>query len=78
MVLQVESTTKSRLVAMPKRVASDIVSLIENEYFAGANPNQIAQRYPDIARRTVYNLCNNMRDFGAAYPVLTTVPPYRP
>jgi hypothetical protein len=42
MVLQVESTTKSRLVAMPKRVISDIVSLIKNEYFVGANPNQIA------------------------------------
>jgi hypothetical protein len=39
MVLQVESTIKSRLVAMPKRVASNIVSLIENEYFVGANLN---------------------------------------
>ena len=63
---------------MAPRINATTAQNIENDYFLRMRPSYIATRYPEVSRATVYNLCNNLRDFGAAYPILPLAPIGRP
>lgn len=59
-------------------VSPIIAQKIENDYFLGMRPSYIATRYLEVSRATVYNLCNNLQNFGAVYPILLLAPISRP
>jgi len=60
------------------RINPDLAAKIEFEYFSGLKPHRIAQRFPEVGRKTVYTLCNNLKMFGAAYPIVSVNSPGRP
>jgi transposase len=60
------------------RIPEHIVSSIEDDYFIGKKPLHIAERHPEVSQSTVYNLCQSLREFGAAYPIHRWAPIGRP
>ena len=45
------------------------------DYFGYISPKNIVTRHPEVARTTVYLICKNLKEHGAAYPILHAEPP---
>ena len=60
---------------MPSRVPADIAQSIESDYFGFIKPIHIVTRHPEVAQSTVYLLCKNLKEHGAAYPTIQALPP---
>jgi uncharacterized protein (DUF2384 family) len=55
---------------MYPRAPAHIVQSIESDYFGYISPKNIVTRHPEVARTTVYLICKNLKEHGAAYPIL--------
>ena len=60
---------------MPLRVPAHIAQSIESNYFGFIKPIYIVTRHPEVAQSTVYLLCKNLKEHGAAYPTAQALPP---
>ena len=61
-------------LTMPPRASAYIVASIESDYFGFIAPKYIVLRHPEVARCTIYLLIKNLKEHGAAYPILYTKP----
>ena len=54
--------------------SAHIIISIESDYFGFIAPKYIVLRHPEVARCTIYLLIKNLKEHGAAYPILHTEP----
>ena len=59
---------------MPPRVSAYIIASIKSDYFSFIVPKYIVLRHPEVARCTIYSLIKNLKEHGAAYPILHAEP----
>ena len=59
---------------MVPRVSAHIARSIEDDYFGLIKPIHIVTRHAEVARSTVYLLCKNLKEHGAAYPTVQALP----
>ena len=59
---------------MPPRAPAHIVASIEADYFGLIAAKYIIIRHPEVSKTTVYLLLKNLKEHGAAYPVLYAEP----
>jgi len=52
------------------RAPAYIIQSIKRDYFGYILPKNIITRHPEVARTTVYLICKNLKEHGAAYPIL--------
>jgi hypothetical protein len=55
---------------MYPRAPAYIVQSIKSDYFGYILPKNIITRHPEVARTIVYLICKNLKEHGAAYPIL--------
>ena len=59
---------------MSPRAPANIVASIESNYFGLIAAKNIVIRHPEVAQCTIYSLIKNLKEHGAAYPVLYAEP----
>ena len=59
---------------MSPRAPAHIVASIESDYFGLISTKNIVIRHPEVAQCTVYLLVKNLKEHGAAYPILHAEP----
>ena len=59
---------------MPPRAPAHIVASIKADYFGLIAAKYIIIRHPEVSKTTVYLLLKNLKEHGAAYPVLYAEP----
>ena len=59
---------------MPPRAPAHIVASIESDYYGLISTKNIVTRHPEVTQCTVYSLIKNLKEHGAAYPILYAEP----
>jgi transposase len=59
---------------MSPRAPAHIVASIKSDYFGLISTKNIIIRHPEVAQSTVYLLIKNLKEHGAAYPILHAEP----
>ena len=59
---------------MLPRASAYIVASIKSDYFGFIAPKYIVLRHPEVAQYTIYSLIKNLKEHGAAYPILHAEP----
>jgi hypothetical protein len=59
---------------MPPRAPAHIVASIEADYFSLIAAKYIIIRHPEVSKTTIYLLLKNLKEHGAAYPILHAEP----
>jgi len=59
---------------MPPRAPAHIVASIKANYFGFIAAKYIIIRHPEVSKTTIYLLLKNLKEHGAAYPILHAEP----
>jgi hypothetical protein len=59
---------------MPPQAPTYIVASIKADYFGLIVAKYIIIRHPEVSKTTIYLLLKNLKEYGAAYPILHIEP----